>query len=120
MRFGFIIHARPDRSRAVRNEQRPPTSAPGDGSFDALGVTCQSLSCCAPMKSAKRTRREVPSRHRHLFYHLVSEQLHRIGDREPERLGSSEIDDQLEPSWLLDRQVAGLLALENAGNVNAG
>ena len=52
--------------------------------------------------------------------YLVSEQLHRVGDREPERLGSSEIDDQLELGWLLDRHVAGLLAPENPGNVNAG
>ena len=52
----------------------------------------------------------VNSGHRHLFYHLVSKQLHRVGDREPERLRSSEIDDQLELGWLLDRHVAGLLA----------
>ena len=60
------------------------------------------------------------SGHRHLFYHLVSKQLHRVGDREPERLRSSEIDDQLELGWLLDRHVAGLLAPENPGNLNAG
>src|SRR4029453_8673614 len=43
-----------------------------------------------------------------------------LGDREPKRLGSSEIDDLLEFGWLLDRHVAGLLAPENPGNVNAG
>ena len=36
------------------------------------------------------------SGHRHLFDHPVSEQLHRVGDRESERLGSSETDDELE------------------------
>jgi hypothetical protein len=78
---------------------------------------------CANSGHLQRTSRFplcAKSRHRLLFYHLVSEQLHRVGDREPERLGSSEIDDQLELGWLLDRHVAGLLAPENPGNANAG
>jgi len=41
------------------------------------------------------------------------------GDRQPERLGGLEIDDQLERRWLLDRQIGGLGALENPAGVDA-
>ena len=41
------------------------------------------------------------------------------GTVEAERLGGLEIDDQLELGRLLDRQVGGLLALEDATGVDA-
>ena len=40
-------------------------------------------------------------------------------DREAERLGGLEIDDQLEFGRLLDRQIGGLGALEDLPGVNA-
>src|SRR5262245_3944845 len=36
-----------------------------------------------------------------------------------ERLGSFEVDDQLVLCWQLNRKIARLLALENAGDINA-
>ena len=42
------------------------------------------------------------------------------GTVEAERLGGLEVDDQLELGGLLDRQVGGLLALENSAGVDAG
>ena len=39
---------------------------------------------------------------------------------EAERLGGLEVDDQLDLGGLLDRQVGGLLALENAARIVAG
>src|SRR5262249_23275570 len=47
------------------------------------------------------------------------EPLHRAWDREPERLGSLEIDDQLEFGRLLDRQIGRLVALENPPGIDA-
>src|SRR5205814_1699767 len=51
---------------------------------------------------------------------------HRVGEREQlewdlkaERLGGLEIDHKLEPGRLRDRQVGGLLALENTAGVDA-
>ena len=41
-------------------------------------------------------------------------------DGEAERLGGLEVDDQLDFRGLLDRQVGGLLALENPAGVDAG
>ena len=40
-------------------------------------------------------------------------------DREAERLGCVEVDDQLECRRLLDRQIGGLGALEDPSGVNA-
>ena len=41
-------------------------------------------------------------------------------DGEAERLGGLEVDDQLDFGRLLDRQIGGLLALENPAGVDAG
>ena len=43
-----------------------------------------------------------------LLYDLIRPQQHGPWDRQPERLGGLEIDDQLELRRLLDRQVARL------------
>src|SRR5438309_8920358 len=40
-------------------------------------------------------------------------------DRQPQRLGGLEIDDQLEPSQLLDWQIGRLGAVEDLSGVNA-
>ncbi len=48
-----------------------------------------------------------------LLDHLVGPQQQRLRDREPERLRSLRVDDQLELDWLLDRKVGGFCALED-------
>ena len=48
-----------------------------------------------------------------LFDHLIGALQERLRDGEAERLGGLEIDDQLEFRRWLDRQIAGLGALEN-------
>ena len=55
-----------------------------------------------------------------LFDYFISssEQRNRHGD--PERLRSFEVDYQLHLRGLLDRQIGGLLALEDAAGVEAG
>jgi hypothetical protein len=52
--------------------------------------------------------------------HLVGEQLHRVGNGNPQRRCGSEIDHQLEFGRLLNREVAGLLTLENPAGIGAG
>ena len=53
------------------------------------------------------------------FDHLVGEQLHLIGDGQPERSGSFQIDNEFKFGGLLDRQIAGLLTSENSPRVEA-
>jgi 7-cyano-7-deazaguanine synthase len=48
-----------------------------------------------------------------LLNDLIRPRQHRLRDRETERLGGLEVDDQLELRRLLDGQVAGLGTLEN-------
>ena len=50
----------------------------------------------------------------HLFDHLVGAQQDSQSARQAERFGGLEIDHQLELGRLLDRQIGGLFALENA------
>src|SRR5262245_52026575 len=47
------------------------------------------------------------------FDHLVGAGEQRRRNIDAERLGCVEIDQQLEPGWLFDRQVCGLRTLEN-------
>ena len=51
--------------------------------------------------------------------HLVGAAEQRERNRDTERFGSLEIDEQFDFGDLLNRQVAGLLALENAANLDA-
>jgi hypothetical protein len=55
-----------------------------------------------------------------LFDHLVGEREQPIWHVEAERLGSTEIDDQVEFGRQLHRQVAGFLPFENPAGVDAG
>src|SRR5215831_10402837 len=48
-----------------------------------------------------------------LFDDLIRPPQHRLRDRQAERLGGFEVDDQLELSRLLDGEVGGLSALED-------
>ena len=54
-----------------------------------------------------------------LFDHLVGATEQRNGERKTERLGGLEVDDKLNFHRLLDRQFAGLFALENAAGGDA-
>jgi hypothetical protein len=54
-----------------------------------------------------------------LFDHLIGEQLHLIGDGQPERSGSSQIDNEFKFGGLLDRQIVGVLTSENSPCVEA-
>jgi hypothetical protein len=49
--------------------------------------------------------------------HLVGEQKERFRDRKPQRLGGGQVDDEVEFSRLLHRQVGGLGALQNLMHV---
>jgi hypothetical protein len=62
----------------------------------------------------KRTRSPT------LFNHLVGAADQGVGDRDAERLGCSEIYDELYLSCLLYRQIGRLVAFENATGVDAG
>jgi len=55
-----------------------------------------------------------------LFDHLVGAGEQRDRDGDAKRLGFLEVDDQLDLSELLDRQIGRLLALKNAAGVDAG
>ena len=55
-----------------------------------------------------------------LFDHLVGAGEDRLRDCEAERSGSLEIDDQLKPGWLLDRQIGGAGTLEYLVDVLCG
>src|SRR5215831_979646 len=52
--------------------------------------------------------------------HLVGQREQFVRNLQAERLRSFEIDNQLELGWLLHGKIAGLLAPENAGHVDAG
>ena len=55
-----------------------------------------------------------------LFDHLISKREHRRWHGDGERLGGSEIEDQVELGWLQDRQIGGLFALKDLADVAAG
>ena len=55
---------------------------------------------------------------RNSFDDLVGAGEDRWRDRQAERLGSREVDDQLECRWLLHRQIDGLGALEDLPDVS--
>src|SRR5262245_28314131 len=61
----------------------------------------------------------VRARKAELFDHLVGEQLHRVGDDQPQRLGGLEIDYQLELGRLHDGQIGGVGAPKNASAIDA-
>jgi hypothetical protein len=51
--------------------------------------------------------------------HRVGERNHRARHRQAERLRGLQVDDELEPGRLRDRQVGGFLALEDAARIGA-
>src|SRR5262249_5337878 len=53
------------------------------------------------------------------FDHLVGAAEQREWHREPKRLGSLEVKDQFDFGELLHRQIGGILALENATDIDA-
>src|SRR3954453_4302921 len=71
------------------------------------------------MSEKCQSRHLAPQQNRPLLDHLVGAAEQRQRHVEAERLGGPEIEDQLDLRGLLDRQVSGLLALENAAGVDA-
>ena len=55
-----------------------------------------------------------------LLDHVVRPQQERLRDRQPERLGGLEIDDQLKLGGLLNRKIGGLSALKDLVHVGGG
>ena len=55
-----------------------------------------------------------------LFDHFVCDGEHARRDSEPERLGRFQVDDKLELGRLQNRQVGGLLALEDSASIDTG
>ena len=55
-----------------------------------------------------------------LFDHLVGAEQDRCRNIEAERLGGFQIDHEFKFCRLLDRQIGGLVALENAPDIDAG
>ena len=56
---------------------------------------------------------------RALFDHYIGCDLQRQRDSQAERLGSLHIDYELDFCGLIDRQIGWLLAVENAGGIDA-
>jgi hypothetical protein len=55
-----------------------------------------------------------------LFDNLVGEREHFVGNGKAERLGRLEVDSQVEFNWLLDRDIAGLGAVEDLVHIVGG
>ena len=70
---------------------------------------------CRPeqMQQRKQIRAEP-----NLLDHLVGVQQHRLRDGQPHRFRGLEVDYKLEFGWRLHRQLGGLLALEDAINID--
>src|SRR5262249_58279370 len=64
--------------------------------------------------------REQPQQELALFDHFVGELLQLQRHFQAERLGSLEVDDELEFARLHDRQSGGLLTLEDAADIDGG
>src|SRR5882757_5870607 len=62
---------------------------------------------------------EIDGSEDRLLDHLVGGGQQRLGDGEAEGFGGLEVDDELEPCRPPHRQIAGLLAAENATGIDA-
>src|SRR4051812_37651805 len=65
---------------------------------------------CTKSPNSFRAKRGIPSR---LLDHLVSAREQGGWRLEAERLGSLEVDHEIEPRGLFDRQVAGICAVQD-------
>src|SRR6516162_6686559 len=54
------------------------------------------------------------------FNHLVGAQQERLRDRQAERLGGGQVDDEIELGGLLDRDVTRLRSAQNLVNIISG
>jgi hypothetical protein len=63
---------------------------------------------------------ELRSGYVSLLNHPVGEREHGRRNRQPQRLRGLEVDGEVEPSRLLDRQIAGPFAIEDAADMAAG
>ena len=103
-----------------------PMSALGHKRTFAVQKGMSALPPKADMCSATRDVRFVPiadscMQQTSLFDHLVgARRLACSGHGEAERLGGLQVDVQLDFGGLLDRQVGGLVALENPAGIDAG
>src|SRR5436190_9103060 len=72
------------------------------------------------MTPTGRRRSKVIALRYSSFDHFVGAYQERFGNREADRLGGFEIDDQFKSCRSHHRQVSGLLALEDAPDIDAG
>jgi hypothetical protein len=77
------------------------------------------LMCRWRSRPQHQKRTNAPQQTASLFDHLVGEQLYRIGQREAERIGGVEVDDQFELGGLHDWQIARLSTFENLARVDS-
>src|SRR5262249_1754230 len=79
------------------------------------GQTGEGSTCPLCAKSGLAVQRIVL-----LFDHFVCDGEHARRDSEPERLGCFQVDDKLELGRLQNRQVDGLLALQDSASIDTG
>src|SRR5215472_3537741 len=112
LRRNRSLRAHGEKRRARAQKRRPrPRTARRSGAVAARDP---------PMAALPPPRRTTPADCGASFYDLVGAGQDRWWDRQPQRAGGLEIDNQLEGRRLLDRQIGRLGALEYPSDVNAG